>query len=273
MGRPKQNLPRAFRHLQRTRATKRSGITRTIWASVGISVMAVAAAAAAILAFLGHTTSQAAAEDRIDHEVSTLLAGIPQQERTLGNPTAPVALEVFLDLKDPDSRAWFLANLPGIIHNYVRPGVLKLEYHAYKTNTYRPQTFVKEQTAALAAGAQNKLWNYIDTIYHEQGNEFIGYVTESYLDNIARQVPGLDLARWHTDRPTGRREEQTTDDDHTARALGLHVTPSFRIGKTGRTMRNFSGHAIIKYGEQHPIALPTAPDVGKAIQELDRQQR
>ncbi len=177
-------------------------------------------------------------------------------------------LQVFLDLKDPDSRFWFLHHLSAIIHDQVRTGALKLEYRAYKTNTFRPQTFVKEQTAALAAGAQNKLWNYIDTFYHEQGSEFIGYVTEPYLESIARQIPGLNLARWRSDRHTGRREEQTTGEDRTARALGLHVTPSFRIGKTGGAMHSFSGHAVIKYGEQHPIALPTTWDIGKAIREF-----
>jgi hypothetical protein len=201
-----------------------------------------------------------------------LLAGIPQHGSTLGDQAAPVTLEVFTDLKDPDSRSWFLTDLPAIIRDYVRTGALNLEDHAYKTNTFFPQEFVKEQTAALAAGAQDKLWNFIYTFYHEQGSEFAAYVTETYLDNIARQVPGLNLARWHTDRHTERREEQTTLEDHTARALGLHVTPSFRIGKTGGTMHNYAGHAVIKYGEQHPIALPEASDIGKAIHELDSRR-
>jgi len=273
VGRSKQNLPRALREPKRTQATDRdAGTSGATWV-LASSVALVAAVILAAVVLLGHTSRQAAAEHRIDDEVNTLLAGIAQRERTLGSPTAAVTLQVFLDLKDPDSRNWFLSELPPIVHSYVRAGALKLEYRAYKTNTFRPQTFVKEQTAALAAGAQNKLWNYIDTFYHEQGNEFLKYVTERYLDNIAGQVPGLNLARWHADRHTGRREEQTTSEDQTARALGLHVTPSFRIGRTGGKMKNFVGHAIIKYGSQHPIALPDIDDIGEAIHELHRQQR
>ena len=273
MGRTTQNLPRAFREPKRARATERAtGTSDAIWA-LASSLTLAAATVLTALVLIPHTGSQAAAERRIDHEVNTLLAGIPQRERTLGNPAAPVTLQVFLDLKDPDSRNWFLTKLPAIIHSYVRTGALKLEYRAYKTNTFKPQTFVKGQTAALAAGAQDKLWNYIDTFYHEQGNEFISYVTESYLQNIARQVPGLNLAQWRADRHTGRREEQTTSEDQTARGLGLHVTPSFRIGQTGGKMRNFVGHAIIKYGSQHPIALPDVNDIGKAIPEVDYQQQ
>jgi hypothetical protein len=37
-------------------------------------------------------------------------------------------------------------------------------------------------------------------------------------------------------------------------------------------MQNYAGHSVIKYGEQHPIALPEASDIGKAIQELDTRQ-
>lgn len=269
MGRSTQNLPRAFREPKRAQASERGASTKrgVIWALAG-SAAFVAAAILVALLLISHTNSQAAAEHRSDHEINTLLAGIPQQERTLGSPTAPVTLQVFLDLKDPDSRNWFLTKLPAIIHSYVRTGVLKLEYRAYKTNTFKPQTFVKEQTAALAAGAQDKLWSYIETFYHEQGNEFRGYVTDAYLQNIARQVPGLNPAQWHTDRHTGRREEQTTAEDQTARTLGLHVTPSFRIGRTGSRMHNFVGHAIIKYGSQHPIALPDTNDISNAIREL-----
>jgi protein-disulfide isomerase len=270
MAHAKQNLPRAFRQ-PRKATTQRHAASRSRkwrWAQIAAVLLLAAIAGTTAGLLLRPGSSQAAAEHKIDHEVTQLLAGIPQHQRTLGNPTAPVTLQVFIDLKDPDSRSWFLTDLPAIIHNFVRTGTLKLEYHAYKTNTFRPQTFVKEQTAALAAGAQDKLWNYIYTFYREQGSEFAAYVTEAYLDNIARQVPGLNLARWHTDRHTERREEQTTTEDHTARTLGLHVTPSFRIGRTGSRFRNYAGHSVIKYGEQHPIALPEASDIGKAIQEL-----
>lgn len=273
MGRPKQNLPRAFREPQKTRAPGRGEHAKpallSTWGVTSTVLAATAIVAALLLLVVGHTNSQAAAENQIDREVSTLLASIPQHATTLGSPAAPVTLQVFLDLKDPDSRSWFLTDLPAIITDQVRTGALKLEYHAYKTNTNSPQEFVKDQTAALAAGAQNKLWNYIYTFFHEQGSEFTTYATESYLDNIARQVPGLTLSVWHTDRHTGRREEQTTAEDQTARTLGLHVTPSFRIGHTGGPLHNYAGHTILKYGEQHPIALPEASDIAKVIHELD----
>jgi protein-disulfide isomerase len=241
--------------------------------------MAIAALLAIVVAFgvfvlTRHASSQAALERNIDHKVSAQLTGIPQAGATLGRRTAPVTMEVFIDLEDPTSRWWFREDLPAIIDAYVRTGALKLRYHAFKRNTYWPTIFVKQQTAALAAGAQDKLWNYIDTFFYEQGQELTHYVNESYLDGIARQTPGLDLARWHTDRHTGRREEQTTTEDQSARAIGLYVTPAFRIGKTGGHMSVFTGRTNIRYPEQkHPIALIEATDIDSAIQLLDHGEQ
>ena len=270
MAHPKQNLPRSFRQpVPRSVPRARVSSRARKWAELAVVGVLLAVAVVSGVSLLERGDSRAAAEHKVEHEVARLLGGIPQRESTLGSPSAPVTLEIFGDLKDPDSRSWFLKDLPAIIRGYVRPGTLRLEYRSYKTNTHSPQEFVKQQTAALAAGAQDRLWDFIDTFYQEQGSEFASYVTESYLDDIARQVPGLNIVQWHADRLTGRREEQTTQEDQAARALGLHVTPSFRIGRTGGAMHNYAGHAILKYGEQHPIALPEASDIGKAIKELD----
>jgi Thioredoxin len=232
-------------------------------------VFAVALAAGALLVALavaGCGSGQAAGRARVDREVSTLLAGIPQHAATLGRPGAPFTMEVFIDLEDPTSRWWFRERLPAIVKEYVRPGVLDLRYHAFKRNTYWPAVFVKQQTAALAAGAQNRLWNFIDTFLYEQGTELTHYATERYLTGIAHQVPGLDLARWHVERHTGRREEQTAAEDQQALAIGLHVTPAFRIGRTGGRMSIFKGRTMIRYPEQaHPIALIDTTDIATAL--------
>lgn len=268
MSRTQQNLPRTLKAGARPTPAARPAAKRPRGlATVAVVAVLVAGIVAAIL--LRSQESHGVPESKIDHDVSSLLAGIPQSQRRLGSPTAPVTLQVFLDLKDPDSRSWFLKDLPAIIRQFVRPGKLELEYRAYKTNTRDPGEFVNGQTAALAAGNQDKLWNYIYTFYAEQQNEFAHYATQPYLNHIAQQIPRLDLTQWHADRHDGRREEQTTAEDQTARTLRLHVTPSFRIGKTHGPLHNYSGHAILKYGEQHPIALPDTADITKAITELN----
>jgi hypothetical protein len=234
-----------------------------------LALVALAVAAAAIIQLTQSSNRQA----ELDRQVTRLLAGIPQHDHTLGYPTAPVTLEVFADLKDPDSRNWWNNYLPAIINQDVRTGRLQLRFHSYKTNTNNQVEFVIEQTAALAAGAQNKLWNYTDTFYHQQRNapqtsEFESYATNSFLQSVASQVPGLNLTRWQTDRHTERREEQPSEESKAAISYQLHVTPSFRIGRTNGPLANYSGSTVLKYKAQQPISLIKARDIDKAIKEL-----
>lgn len=242
---------------------------RTLLLGIGlISTLIVIAIVGAVL-LIGPKNSLAGEETRIDDEVSTLLEGIPQQGRTLGSPAAPVTLQVFADLKDVDSKRWVLTLLPAIIHEFVRTNILKIEYISFKTNTLDPKTFIEQQTAAVAAGAQNNLWNYIEIFYHEQGQEYTAYVTENYLDNIANQIPELDIKQWHRDRDSGRRAEQVVTDDHTARAEGIHVTPAYRLGRTGDQLQDFNGSEAITFPHQHhPTTFASAKDLASAISQI-----
>jgi protein-disulfide isomerase len=171
----------------------------------------------------------AAHANATDTEVASLLAGIPQRGSTLGDPTAPVTLEYFGDLQCPFCREFTLADIPFLIRNYVRSGKLKIEYRSMETATRDPETFGIQQVAALAAGQQSKLWNFIELFYHEQGKEDSGYVTESYLQGLARQVPGLNLLAWTAARSDAALAGMLTRDAQTVKLEGLTRTPSFLV--------------------------------------------
>lgn len=167
-------------------------------------------------------------------EVTSLLAGIPQSGSTLGDPKAPVTLQYFGDLECPICRQFTEGALKPLIEKYVRPGKLKVEYRNLETATREPETFRTQQAAALAAGKQNKAWDYIELFYHQQGQEDTGYVTESYLQELAKQVPGLNLTAWTTDRSNPAYTNTITSDAQAANNQGFNGTPSFLIGKTGQ---------------------------------------
>ncbi|MGN6371737.1 MAG: DsbA family protein [Solirubrobacteraceae bacterium] len=219
---------------------------------------------------VSHDTSRAAFDkSRVDRKVSTLLAGIAQHGDALGQPTAPVTLQFYGDLECLTTKVWVTNKLSAIIDDFVRRGVLKIEYRSFKTDTINPRVFVEQQTAALAAGAQKKLWNFVETFYHEQGREYTPYATESYLDDIAQQVPGLNFASWRHDRQSGRRSERVVADDRTARTLGFHDTPAFRIGLTGKPLRTLRGsQTVFLDGQLRPVTFINARDVANAIKEL-----
>lgn len=167
-------------------------------------------------------------------EVTALLGGIPQSGLTLGHPNAPVTMQYFGDLECPVCKDFTLGALPKLIENDVRAGKLRIEYRNLETATREPETFRTQQIAALAAGKQGKGWDYIELFYHEQGTEDTGYVTEKYLQELAQQVPGLNLATWTSDRGSPQFTNVVTSDAQAANNAGFTGTPSFLIGKTGQ---------------------------------------
>jgi protein-disulfide isomerase len=168
--------------------------------------------------------------------VSTLLKGIPQSGNVLGNPKAPVTMQYFGDLECPICKEFTLGALPHLIEKYVRAGKLKIEYLSMETATHEQETFKTQQIAAYAAGKQNLGWYFIETFYHEQGQEDSGYVTENYLQGIAQQVPGLNLPDWSAARNDPALAEEITRDAQLVNQEGFTGTPSFLIGKTGGTL-------------------------------------
>lgn len=209
----------------------------------------------------------------VDREVAALLAGIPQQGDALGQPKAPVTLRVYTDLECLTARGWVLELLPAIIRRFVRSGEMRIEFRSFKTDTHNPSTFLNQQTAAIAAGAQDRLWNFVETFYYEQGTEYTPYATERYIDGIAGQVPGLRPAQWHSYRESGRLAEQVVADDRQVRELGFHDTPAFMIGRTGGQMKKLTGRHIVLqfpgFGRMHnSVSLIDTQDLQKAIEAL-----
>jgi len=261
-------MPRALANPRAAPAARRSRRVSSdaLWARAALTGALLTAVALGAVLVAGATSTPAA---RTDREVEALLAGIPEEGQTLGARTAPVTLQLFAELEDYSSDGWFLTYLPAIIREFVRTNVLKIEYRSFKTNTIGSETFVKQQAAALAAGQQDKFWNYVYTFYYEQGKEHTPYVTDRFLDDIARQVPALNIEQWGTDRQADPRIEQVVEEDQQGRAVGIHVTPAYRIGRTGGALKDFTGSkSITFYGQIHPTTYTSAEDIAKAIAQI-----
>jgi protein-disulfide isomerase len=219
-----------------------SAMRRTRLTQLGIVVAIVVVAVVVILIASGGGKSSAppkvgsAPATETQKVVTSLLGGIQQSGNALGSPTAPITLKYFGDLECPICQKFTLAALPTVIQKWVRTSKLRIEYHSLETATREPETFKLQQVAAYAAGKQNKAWNFIETFYHEQGEEDSGYVTEKYIQGIASQVPGLNLAQWSADRSEPALANEVATDAQLANNEGFTGTPSFLIGKTGGTM-------------------------------------
>jgi protein-disulfide isomerase len=226
-----------------------SAARRTRLTQLGIvAAIVVAAIVGVLLATGGGSKSgipkSSKQQNKTTADVTSLLAGSAQAGNALGNPNAPITLQYFGDLECPVCKEFTLGALPAIIQKWVRGGKLRIEYRALETATREPEVFKSQQVAALAAGKQNKMWNFIETFYHEQGEEDSGYVTDNYLQKLAQQVPGLNFARWTSDRNEPALANQVTADAQAANAAGFNGTPSFLIGRSGGTAQKLEAASL-----------------------------
>jgi len=163
--------------------------------------------------------------------VNKLLAGIPQDGTTLGSPSAKVTVTEYGDLVCPICKDFALSSENQLITNDVRSGKVKIVYRALETasQTANNAMFVPSQVAARAAGEQKLGWNYIELFYHEQGDETTSYVTDSYLNGLAGQIPGLSYSQWTSDRQSSTLVSQVSADETSAQAAGYNSTPTIVI--------------------------------------------
>jgi protein-disulfide isomerase len=161
-------------------------------------------------------------------EVNRALNGIPQNGMTLGDPQAPVQLVEFGDLQCPVCAGYAKEILPPIIENQVKKGEVKIDF---RNLTIIGEESIPAGAAALAAGEQGRGWNYLELFYRNQGEERSGYVTDEFLEAVAKAAGVKNLAKWNQERKqlTGEVEKTTAE----AQELGFNGTPSFAVEGPG----------------------------------------
>ena len=181
--------------------------------------------------------------------VQTELRDIPQHGDTLGRADARVTMIEYGDLACPVCQGFALGGEQQLIANEVRQGKVKIEYRALETASgdKNGSGFVPGQMAALAAGEQGLGWNYIELFYHEQESEETHYVTTAFLQSIARQIKGLDYAKWNTDRTSSTLKSQVTQAEAAAASAGFTSTPTIVFQGPVSQAKPIAGEAT--YGE------------------------
>jgi protein-disulfide isomerase len=178
--------------------------------------------------------------------VNSTLSGIPQSGMTLGNPSAKVTMTEFGDLECPICKDFAIGPETQLISNEVKSGKVKIDFKSFPTASREVsdwQTiFPLQQDAAYAAGAQDKAWNYILLFYHEQGKEATSYVNTSYLTGLAKQVPGLNLKKWGTDRFNPKYTGQIDNEIKAANALNIQGTPGIMFSGPKSQTKLYSGY-------------------------------
>jgi protein-disulfide isomerase len=161
-------------------------------------------------------------------DATKLLAGIPQKGHVLGQENAPVTLHEFADLQCPHCRDFTTTVFPTIVKNYVRTGKVKIVFHNF---AILGEDSVSAGFAAEAAAKQDKLFDFVDVFYANQGPERSGYVTDAFIKKIAGAVPGLDVDKLLKDRTDPAIQQTLAEVEQEAQQRGIDGTPGFLLQK------------------------------------------
>ncbi len=175
---------------------------------------------------------------------------IPQSGRVLGNPNANVTLIEFADPQCPACRYYTLNIYPEIVNRYVRTGKVKSQFHGFPfigTDSIRGLRFL------MAASFQNKLWQFQEALYRNQGAENSGWLTDGLVRRLAGEIPGLDVDRLFQDAKSGKVTAMISSDLRHVQAQRLSETPSF----------------LVQVGDTKPYLLSVPLDISAFRSALD----
>ena len=152
-------------------------------------------------------------------DTRALFRGIPQNGAVLGKADAPVTLVEYVDLQCPFCAQYATQVAPTLVRDYVRSGRLRIVQRTV------PILGPDSETAAtwsVAAQRRDRLFEFNELFFRNQGQENSGYVTEEFLGKVARGA-GLNPAEVAS-AAAGLSPPGTA---------GVSSTPSFRLGRTG----------------------------------------
>lgn len=170
-------------------------------------------------------------------EVQSLLKGIPQHGNVLGRSTAPSTIVEYVDLQCPYCQQFETQAMPTLIKTYVRTGKAKVEL--------RPIAFIGSDSqlgrlAAIAAGRQNKMFNFAELLYLNQGVENSGWLNDKMITAGAASIPGVDVPQLLADQNSTATRESAAAFDNLSTKDAVRATPTILVGKSGGSFRQVS---------------------------------
>jgi protein-disulfide isomerase len=230
----KEQRQHARAEREREEAEEQSRERRQRLVRLGTAAVFAAALVVAVAIVISQSGDDSGGDTNLEgiSSVERELRGLEQRGTTLGDPEAKVTVVEFGDLQCPACKAYSEQVIPEVIDSSVRSGEAKLEFRNWTIIGPDSQDAAR---AALAASEQGRYWSFITLFYANQGIENSGYVSDSFLEEVARGAGVPDLDQWNQDRQSSRWDAQIAQADTEAQQLGFTGTPAFLVeGPNGR---------------------------------------
>lgn len=154
----------------------------------------------------------------------------------LGDPDAPVTLEIYADYQCPHCRAFHHEIEPLIIDDYVRTGKIRLEFidfpviglSSLEDLADDSRESVQAAEAVMCAAEQNRYMEYREGLYAGDLEPNSGALDDTNLKSLAQDLD-LDAAAFAECLGSGRYEEAIIAGSVNAFDMGVQGTPTLVI--------------------------------------------
>ena len=175
-------------------------------------------------------------------EITPRVFNSPVNMNTVGNPDAPVKVDVWEDFQCPACKTYSEQIEPQIIKDYVDTGKVFYTFHHYPFLDSQVTTKESNQaaSASMCAGAQNRFWDYHDILFANWDGENQGAFSDKRLVAFAESL-GLVMKEFNTcfdqkqfktdiDKDYNDGVDQGVSGTPSVFVNGLQITPGFIPG-------------------------------------------
>jgi protein-disulfide isomerase len=145
----------------------------------------------------------------------------------LGDPSAPVVLQIWEDFLCPYCADWNAQIKPQVLDTYIKPGIARLEFRQFPLPSHAPGSLLGAQASECAAD-QNAFWPYHDALFSAGRTQGQAGFTEASLRRLAGDL-GLDESELGACLSNQRHSAAIQASLQEATQLGLNSTPSLLI--------------------------------------------
>jgi protein-disulfide isomerase len=204
----------------------------------GVLVAAVVIVVAVVLIAGNHGSDEKTAASSKTAQVANSaaiqeqLGGVPQKGNTLGQSDAPITIVEYGDLQCPVCATFANTIMPGVVQDDIRTGKARIQFRNF---AFIGDDSNKLALASLAAGLQNKQFDFNELVYANQGEENSGYATDDYIKKIFASIPGLDAQKAMEDMNSQAVSDLLAKDMQLSQVEGISATPTIYVGRSGQT--------------------------------------
>ncbi len=168
------------------------------------------------------------------NDVVTFYAALRQDEARLGDPDAPVQVELFTDLRSTQSAEFQREVVDALVEEYVRDGRVQIDM---RHRSVAGSEITLPAVAATAAGEQGRQWQFADLVLRNLDRAGPSDVNDEFLLEIADALRGttrdFEVEEWERAFNSPEAREAPAADGELATELRLPAQPALAVTGPG----------------------------------------